>query len=333
MLGMTLPQAAATLAATIIGFNIGLFDQSVVNAVLVLILVTIVLATLITDRAKTRVAVPHVDHQALGKRVLVALQDPGQAQIGFTIAARVAGPGQRPGPGTARMRAGRRSASARPSLRQLHRVGFAVGVDVDPGLLVHPSLAEGIINVVAEHEPSLVLVGQRTASAHPALGGVGEAVAASVPMPVAILIGEGGADRRGRVGGRRSRARGGTRTGTPARRRRWRRCWRRGSAARTSSAEELSDKSALGDLRPGQLCIAPVDSWQVMAAADPPDGAALMMVLQPPALVPHDERSSPERRRHGPDRVGRNGQPCWSQAPPAGSVAGPRCGWRRPGGT
>ncbi len=51
------------------------------------------------------------------------------------------------------------------------------------------------------------------------------------------------------------------------------------------------EKLVLGELRPGQLCIAPVDSWQVMAAADPPEGAALMMVLQPPALVPHDERS------------------------------------------
>ena len=45
MLGLTVPQAAATLAATVIGFNIGLFDQSVVNAVLVLILVSIVVAT------------------------------------------------------------------------------------------------------------------------------------------------------------------------------------------------------------------------------------------------------------------------------------------------
>jgi Kef-type K+ transport system membrane component KefB len=288
MLGMTLPQAAATLAATIIGFNIGLFDQSVVNAVLVLILVTIVLATLITDRAKTRVAVPHVDHQALGKRVLVALQDPGQAQIGFTIAARVAGPDS----GLVRALlecAPTEKREREAELRQLHRVGFAVGVDVDPGLLVHPSLAEGIINVVAEHEPSLVLVGQRTASAHPALGGVGEAIAASVPIPVAILIGK--ADRIGEVVlVDADPARGGDQNGNP------------GSAAAVAAVlaariggknvkhRELSDKSALGDLRVGQLCIAPVDSWQVMAAADPPDGAALLMVLQPPALVPHDER-------------------------------------------
>ena len=52
MLGLTVPQAAATLAATIVGFNIGLFDQSVVNAALVLILVSIVVGTLLVERSE-----------------------------------------------------------------------------------------------------------------------------------------------------------------------------------------------------------------------------------------------------------------------------------------
>ena len=51
MLGLTVPQAAAALAATIVGFDIGLFDQSVVNAVLVLILVSIVVGTLLVERS------------------------------------------------------------------------------------------------------------------------------------------------------------------------------------------------------------------------------------------------------------------------------------------
>jgi Kef-type K+ transport system membrane component KefB len=289
MLGMTLPQAAATLAATIIGFNIGLFDRSVVNAVLVLILVTIVVATLITDRAKTRVAVPHVERQPLGKRVLVALQDEDQAEIGFTIAARVAGPDS----GLVRallecLPTEKRERES--SLRRLHRVGFAVGVDVDPGLLVHPSLAEGIVNVVAEHEPSLVLVGQRTASAHPALGGIGEAVAASIPVPVVILLGE--AQRISEVvlmevDPARAVDANGNRSGAIA--------VANELAARIGgknvTRRGASEETTLGDLRPGQLCIAPVDSWEVMAAADPPEGAALMMVLHPPTLVPRDERS------------------------------------------
>jgi hypothetical protein len=174
------------------------------------------------------------------------------------------------------------------NLAELHRVGFAVGVDVDPALLVTTSLAEGIINVVAEQEPSLVLVGQRSASAHPALGGSGEAVAASVTVPVAILIGH--AERIGEVLLMDGAAEG-SGDGSPS-----------GAAV---LAGELADRiggkavthrvggegTSLGNLRAGQLCIAAVDSWEVMAAQDPPSGAALIMVLEPAPLVAREERS------------------------------------------
>ena len=42
--GLSLAQAAATLAATVVGFDIGLFDDSVVNGAIVMILVTCVIA-------------------------------------------------------------------------------------------------------------------------------------------------------------------------------------------------------------------------------------------------------------------------------------------------
>jgi hypothetical protein len=40
MFGLSVPQAAATLAVTFVGLEIGLFDETVVNAVIVMILVT-----------------------------------------------------------------------------------------------------------------------------------------------------------------------------------------------------------------------------------------------------------------------------------------------------
>ncbi|MGH3264120.1 MAG: cation:proton antiporter, partial [Trebonia sp.] len=276
MLGLTLPQAAATLAATVIGFNIGLFDQSVVNAVLVLILVSIIVATLITERAKRSVTVPRMARQPLGKRVLVALEDPEQAQLSFTIGARVVDPDN----GVIHAMLGSSPADTKlhqAGLTQLHRAGLAAGVDLDPQLLVASSLADGIVNAVAAHDPSLVLVGQHSASAHPALGGSGEAVAASITSPVAILIGEtsqigevlliqdrddldgSGHDAVGIAAELASRIGGRNVTVRPA-----------GTAP------------ASRDLAPGQLCIAPADSWRVMAASDPPQGAALMLILNPP---------------------------------------------------
>ena len=70
--------------------GIGLFDQAVVNAVLVLILASVVGATLIVDRVKTDVPVPKADRHGLGQRVLVALEELAQAQTGFAIAAGIA---------------------------------------------------------------------------------------------------------------------------------------------------------------------------------------------------------------------------------------------------
>ena len=74
-------------------------------------------------------------------------------------------------------------------LAQLRTAGYAVGLDTDPALLVHTSLADGIINIVAVQEPSLVLVGRRSASVPLALGSSGEAIAASITTPVATRAG------------------------------------------------------------------------------------------------------------------------------------------------
>ncbi len=269
MLGLTIPQAAATLAATVVGFNIGLFGQSVVNAVLVLILASIIVVTLIVERSKNHVPVPSVSEQRLGKRVLVALEDPGQADLGFALAARVAAPDS----GVVRGLLRSTPAEARNRERELARLraaGFALGVDTDPALLVHGSLAEGVINTVAAHQPSLVLMTQRHASAAPALGTAAEAVAASIPSPVAIVIGDASAigevqlvephspddhhdqaaiglaeELASRIGGK--------------------------NLVRCPASELLS----ASDLRPGQLRIAAVSSWERPRASDRPGQPAV----------------------------------------------------------
>jgi hypothetical protein len=87
---LTAPQAAATLAVTLIGFELGLFDTSVVNAVLVLILVSISVAAVLAQRVVTWV--PHAAHQPpLGHHVLVvtAAEEPSdQAMRIATLVAR-----------------------------------------------------------------------------------------------------------------------------------------------------------------------------------------------------------------------------------------------------
>jgi hypothetical protein len=133
-----------------------------------------------------------------------------------------------------------------------------------------------VINIVASHHPSLVLITQRSAAAAPALGTAGEAVAATIPSPVAIVIGEAPTIAEVQL-------------------------------VETHSAEEHRDQQSLGlaeelafriggkklirdrssglpstdELRAGQICVAAVTSWEMLAASDPPRGAALIFVLEP----------------------------------------------------
>ncbi|MGO9881821.1 MAG: cation:proton antiporter [Solirubrobacteraceae bacterium] len=286
MFGLTVPQAAATLAATVVGFNIGLFDQSVVNAVLVLILVSIIVATVLVERVRRDVPVPRGQTQGLGTRILVAFEDPAQAQIGFAIGARIAAPDG----GVVRGFLGSPPTDKRAreaSLAQLRRVGFAIGVDTDPSLILHRSFAEGVVNVVAEHEPSLVLVGQHSATSHPALGGVGETVAAAIAQPVAVVIGE--AERIRDVvlldpqpsADEQSNNSVEIATELAAR-----------IGGKNVTLRPAGDLTSFADLTPGQLCIAPTNSWQALAASDPPEGAAVMMVFnQPPRPTSEEDRS------------------------------------------
>ncbi len=54
--GLSVPQAAATLAATIVGFEIGLFDEFVVNGAIMMIFVTCILAPIVVQQFGRAVA-------------------------------------------------------------------------------------------------------------------------------------------------------------------------------------------------------------------------------------------------------------------------------------
>ncbi|HVS99458.1 MAG TPA: cation:proton antiporter, partial [Solirubrobacterales bacterium] len=131
MLGLTIPQAAATLAATIVGFNIGLFDQSVVNAALVLILVSIVVGTLLVDRSVPTVPAPAGVGRRIGARILIVLTDPGQARLAFALAARIAATDGGVVRGLLAAQRGEIE-TLEPRLAELEAAGYEVGIDVEP---------------------------------------------------------------------------------------------------------------------------------------------------------------------------------------------------------
>ena len=81
--GLTMPQAAATLAVTLIGFDLGLFSQTAVNAVVVLIAITCLVGPVLVTRggraiARSDAAAPPADPGAV-ERYVVTLANPDTA--------------------------------------------------------------------------------------------------------------------------------------------------------------------------------------------------------------------------------------------------------------
>jgi Kef-type K+ transport system membrane component KefB len=71
LFSMSVAQAAATLAATVIGFEIGLYESDVVNAVMVVVAVSLVITSVGTNRFAPRIPPPVSDRRRAGETILV----------------------------------------------------------------------------------------------------------------------------------------------------------------------------------------------------------------------------------------------------------------------
>jgi hypothetical protein len=89
---LTVPQAAATLAVTLIGFEIGLFGTHVVNAVLVLILVSIVVGAVVAERIVKSLPPREGHRPPLGAKVLVIAPSGGPSEAAVRAATLLARP-------------------------------------------------------------------------------------------------------------------------------------------------------------------------------------------------------------------------------------------------
>ena len=82
--GLTFPQAAATLAVTLIGFDIGLFSQTVVNAVVVVIVLTCLAGPSLVQAFGRRLALAEAERPyepaSAPERILVPLANPETAE-------------------------------------------------------------------------------------------------------------------------------------------------------------------------------------------------------------------------------------------------------------
>ncbi len=168
-LGLTLPQAAATLAATLVGVRIGLFGDAVLNGTILMILVTCIAGPVLTERFGRRVALalaraaPTLDDDR-PTRVLVSLSNPETAESLVDVALLLREGAEPLLPvavvppatdGTTRARV----ADAERLLARASAHAHAAGAPVAPLTRVDANAASGLVRAAEENRATALVVG------------------------------------------------------------------------------------------------------------------------------------------------------------------------------
>lgn len=168
MFGLSLSQAAATLAAVFVGFRIGVFGDEVLNGAILMILATCLIAPLMVDRFGRELAL--AEERAPLKpgerplRILIPLANPDSAPALMDLAFMIRRP-QSPEPILPLTVADQGADVAKQVANSERMLGHAVfyassaGVPVQPVTRIDTNVANGISRAVAELRASTIVIG------------------------------------------------------------------------------------------------------------------------------------------------------------------------------
>ena len=170
MFGLSVPQAAATLAAALIGYRIELFDTAVLNGAILMILVTCTIGPWVVEHYGRRLALreerkPYSPREA-PQRILIPIADATTADRLLDLAFLVRAPDSDEPlrPVTVVRGHGRDAAGGVADAEKMlsHAVAYAAGgnVPVNPLTRVDHNFASGIIRGMAESRATLVVAGR-----------------------------------------------------------------------------------------------------------------------------------------------------------------------------
>lgn len=168
MFGLSVVQAAATLAATFVGLEIGLFSMATVNAVMIVIVVTMVLASTSAQWFGRRLPKPPIDTSRLGRSVLLQVDDPDEVPALLGLVRRLA---DRDG-GVVRPVLVVPDGAAPPDDARLHALHHAIeatGIDAELSVVHDASVNDGLLHTATATRSSLVVVPAATQSWLPTL--------------------------------------------------------------------------------------------------------------------------------------------------------------------
>ncbi|WP_448525725.1 cation:proton antiporter domain-containing protein [Parathermosynechococcus lividus] len=216
MWSLSLPQVAATLAATLVGFQEGILTKDILNSVLVLMVVTSILGPIITARTANRIPIPQPEQEAIDEVAAWWDSSHGDAedpQPPFTVVVPVNNPQTQRSlielaALLARYESGRVVSVAivrgqvhmddprlegelirsRKLIRRAVELADAYGVEVTPAIRIDDDIALGITRLSREQNASLIVMGWSETSSLKArlFGSMIDSVLWSSPCPVAI---------------------------------------------------------------------------------------------------------------------------------------------------
>ena len=162
LFSMSVAQAAATLAATVIGFDIGLYGSDVVNAVMVVVAVSLIVTSIGTNRFALAIPPPVEERRRPGETILVpVLADlDGLADVlrlGRDLAEPAGGFVQPLVPVTSST--GADLTEARTKQADVDRVLGELGGDAETMLRLDRSVSTGLHQAAIEVDASLLLLG------------------------------------------------------------------------------------------------------------------------------------------------------------------------------
>jgi len=169
MFGLSSPQAAATLAVTFVGLEIGLFGEAVVNAVIIMIVVTVFVGPSLVERFGRELALQEerkpYDPSEAPRRILIPISNPATADalmdISFLLRGKDSEEPLYPLMVVRGTEQGSEAQVAEAEKMLSHAVLYAAGADVPvaPLTRVDQNIATGVTRALAETRTSIVVVG------------------------------------------------------------------------------------------------------------------------------------------------------------------------------
>lgn len=203
MFSLTVGQAAGALAATTVASELGLIGTVEVNAVVLVILLSALLAGLSADRFAPKVEPPDRSDVALGSRVVVPVANPHTVGPLVRVAAQVAGADS-----GAVVAVNVLPFDADPASVRAHRelalaaekAALKAGSEVTTSVRIDASTTDGVLHTLVEHNGTCLVIGWKGyANRREGLfGSIIDLIVSRSPTPV-LVCRPGGDDRTRRV--------------------------------------------------------------------------------------------------------------------------------------